>query len=62
MSKTRKFRDPRAEPTGMSLDEIAEATGMTYQQVRYTLSKALMKLRLGAICRGEKAEDYYDIN
>lgn len=45
---------------GMTLPEIAEELGISYNEVRNTLYRAMRKLRLGTIARGEVAELYYD--
>lgn len=47
-------------PDGMSLEDIAKATGLTYNQVRLCLYRALIKLRLKAIANNYMREDYID--
>lgn len=47
-------------PEGMSLEEIAIKTGLTRNQVRSILYRALIKLRLKTIALSYKSEDFLD--
>lgn len=59
LSKGENVREVQKDSV-MTNQEIADELGITVCQVRYLMQEAMRKLRMKAIARGMKFEEYFE--